>query len=76
MTVKKSEFPDDKTKDERQKNLSEHEIEDLKLAGGVEGGMQAGSAGGPGEKEVEGQSGPSSQESSGKSRQPEQEPKR
>jgi len=40
-------FPDDKTARERRKNLTEQEIKDLKLAGGVEGGMQAGSAGGP-----------------------------
>lgn len=41
-------FPDDKTAVERRKNLTDEQIEDLELAGGVEGGMQAGSAGGPG----------------------------
>lgn len=48
MTVKSPEFPDDKTAPERRKNLSDEQIKDLELAGGVEGGMQAGSAGGPG----------------------------
>ncbi|MGN6850322.1 MAG: hypothetical protein ACTHJK_12750 [Sphingomicrobium sp.] len=47
MTGKKSDYPDDKTARERRKDLSAKEIEDLELAGGVEGGMQAGSAGGP-----------------------------
>lgn len=48
MTVKSPEFPDDQTARERRKNLSDKQIKDLELAGGVEGGMQAGSAGGPG----------------------------
>ena len=52
MTAKKSGFPDDKTEPERRKNLDDREIDELELAGGVEGGMQAGSAGGPGEKDV------------------------
>ena len=43
-------FADDRTGRERRKKLSEQEIKDLELAGGVEGGMQAGSAGGPGEE--------------------------
>lgn len=43
-------FADDRTGRERRKKLSEQEIKDLQLAGGVEGGMQAGSAGGPGEE--------------------------
>jgi hypothetical protein len=47
MSGKSPDFPDDKTAPERRKNLTEQEIKDLKLAGGVEGGMQAGSAGGP-----------------------------
>jgi hypothetical protein len=47
MTEKKSRLPEDKTARERRKHLSDEEIEDLELAGGVEGGMQAGSAGGP-----------------------------
>jgi len=52
MTAKKSDFPRDKTEVERRKNLDEGEIDELELAGGVEGGMQAGSAGGPGESDV------------------------
>jgi hypothetical protein len=47
MTDMKTQMPDDKTGRERRKHLSEQEIKDLELAGGVEGGMQAGSAGGP-----------------------------
>lgn len=37
----------DPTKEERRKDLSDEEVKELELAGGVEGGMQAGSAGGP-----------------------------
>lgn len=48
MSGRSPDFPDDKTAAERRKNLTEQEIKDLELAGGVEGGMQAGSAGGPG----------------------------
>lgn len=51
MTASKSKFSDDRTKSERRKDLSPQEIKDLELAGGVEGGMRAGSAGGPGEKD-------------------------
>lgn len=51
MSGRSPDFPDDKTAAERRKNLTEQEIKDLKLAGGVEGGMQAGSAGGPGERQ-------------------------
>ena len=40
-------FPNDKTAPARRKNLTEEQIKELELAGGVEGGMQAGSAGGP-----------------------------
>ena len=47
MNAKK--FPRDRTSAERRKHLSDSELKDLDLAGGVEGGMQAGSAGGPGE---------------------------
>jgi hypothetical protein len=47
MTDKKAGFPEDKTAHERRKNLTEEELKELELAGGVEGGMQAGSAGGP-----------------------------
>ncbi|MGN6059394.1 MAG: hypothetical protein ACTHOI_12525 [Sphingomicrobium sp.] len=52
MTAKRSDFPADKTERERRKNLDDREIDELELAGGVEGGMQAGSAGGPGENDV------------------------
>ena len=48
MTGSKANSPDGKNARERRKKLSKPEIEDLELAGGVEGGMQAGSAGGPG----------------------------
>lgn len=48
MTTNKTEFPKDPTAPDRRKHLSDEEIKDLELAGGVEGGMQAGSAGGPG----------------------------
>lgn len=37
----------DRTEQERRKDLSESDVKELELAGGVEGGMQAGSAGGP-----------------------------
>ncbi|HWI87929.1 MAG TPA: hypothetical protein VNS11_01615 [Sphingomicrobium sp.] len=46
-------FPDDKTAPERRKNLTDEQIKELELAGGVEGGMQAGSAGGPGSSQNE-----------------------
>jgi len=46
-------YPDDKTAPERRKNLTDKQIKELELAGGVEGGMQAGSAGGPGSRENE-----------------------
>lgn len=52
MSERKSDFPADRTERERRKNLTGREIKDLELAGGVEGGMQAGSAGGPGEQEA------------------------
>lgn len=47
MNAKHPEFRDDLTEVERRKNLTEEQIKELELAGGVEGGMQAGSAGGP-----------------------------
>lgn len=47
MTSKDKPFPDDKTAAQRRKGLSKQEIKDLELAGGVEGGMQAGSGGPP-----------------------------
>jgi hypothetical protein len=52
MTAKPSGH--DTTEAERRKNLTDREIKDLELAGGVEGGMKAGSAGGPGQSDVEG----------------------
>ena len=52
MSVRKSGFPADKTEGERRKNLDDRQIHDLELAGGVEGGMPAGSAGGPGESDA------------------------
>ena len=48
MDDKKTEFPDDRTERQRRKDLSDDEVKDLESAGGVEGGMQAGSAGQPG----------------------------
>ena len=66
MSGRTPDFPDDKTSRERRKNLSEKEIKDLELAGGVEGGMQAGSAGGPGAAE---------QEKAGKPEKPRERPK-
>ena len=47
MIPKNQAFPDDKTAPDRRKGLSKQEIKDLELAGGVEGGMQAGSGGPP-----------------------------
>ena len=52
MSAKKSDFPVDATEGERRKNLDDRQIDELELAGGVEGGMQAGSAGGPSEGDV------------------------
>ena len=52
MSGSKSPFPPDKTEAERRKNLTPRDVKDLELAGGVEGGMQAGSAGGPGERKA------------------------
>jgi hypothetical protein len=43
----------DKTAPERRKKLSKKQIRDLELAGGVEGGMRAGSAGGPGQSDAD-----------------------
>jgi hypothetical protein len=45
MTRSKRPFPDDRTSDERRQGLSDEEVKDLELAGGVEGGMQAGRSG-------------------------------
>ena len=49
----KDQRPPDKSERERRKKLTDEQIRELELAGGVEGGMQAGSAGGPGEKDAE-----------------------
>ena len=43
----------DKSAPERRKKLSKKQIRELELAGGVEGGMPAGSAGGPGESDAD-----------------------
>lgn len=51
MTSAKDQTRGDRTARERRKKLSTQEIRDLELAGGVEGGMQSGSAGGPGESD-------------------------
>lgn len=53
MNQKKTDFADDRTADERRKNLTREQIEELELAGGVEGGMPAGSAGGPSESDAQ-----------------------
>lgn len=45
MTGTGQDFPDDKTAPERRKDLTDRELKELKLAGGVEGGMEAGSGG-------------------------------
>jgi hypothetical protein len=43
MTSGTRKFPDDRTAPKRRKKLSDAEIKELELAGGVEGGMEAGS---------------------------------
>lgn len=48
MNKNRSKFPKDGTESERRKGLGDEAVKELELAGGVEGGMQAGSAGGPG----------------------------
>jgi len=52
MTRSKPPFPDDKTSDERRQGLPDEEIKELELAGGVEGGMQAGRGGPAPEQEL------------------------
>lgn len=47
MNAKNPELAKDRTERQRRKNLSDQQVKELELAGGVEGGMQAGSAGGP-----------------------------
>jgi hypothetical protein len=49
----KEQPPADKSERQRRKKLTDEQIRELELAGGVEGGMQAGSAGGPGEEDAE-----------------------
>lgn len=44
---------DDPTEPERRKNLTDEQLRELELAGGVEGGMPAGSAGGSGQQDAE-----------------------
>lgn len=56
MKPKDQPFPDDRTEGERRKHLSDKQVRDLELAGGVEGGMQAGSAGGPSQEDSDAQS--------------------
>lgn len=53
MTAKQAGMPDESTGGEQRKPLSEKQIKDLELAGGVEGGMEAGSAGGPSQQDAE-----------------------
>ena len=53
MTAKKSQSPDENAGVERRKDLTDKQIEELELAGGVEGGMEAGSAGGPSQQDAE-----------------------
>lgn len=47
MSRKNTGFPDDRTERQRRGNLSDEQVEELESAGGIEGGMRAGSAGGP-----------------------------
>ena len=53
MNQNKRDVAADPTEGERRKNLSDEQIEELELAGGVEGGMRAGSAGGPSASDVQ-----------------------
>lgn len=53
MNAKQSELPDDKAAATPREHLSKRQIKDLELAGGVEGGMRAGSAGGPSQEDAE-----------------------
>ncbi|HEX3422724.1 MAG TPA: hypothetical protein VHS33_04895 [Sphingomicrobium sp.] len=48
MDSKTTGFPADRTEPERRKDLSDEQVGELERAGGAEGGLQAGSAGGPG----------------------------
>ena len=53
MNAKQTEKPDEKAADGRGGHLSKRQIKDMELAGGVEGGMRAGSAGGPSQEDAE-----------------------
>ena len=53
MIAKPSGSQGDKASRQRRKPLSDKNIRELELAGGVEGGMEAGSAGGPSQQEAE-----------------------
>ena len=53
MNVKDRQLSDDGKSAEHGKDLSDEKLKDLDLAGGVEGGMPAGSAGGPSQSDVE-----------------------
>ena len=70
MKASEQRFDYDRTSGERRKNLSDGQVKDLELAGGVERGMQAGSAGGPSE------SGAEHRVERGSSRNPEKQPAR
>jgi len=59
MTRKNSEFPDDRTEGQRRRDLSDAQVEELESAGGVEGGTQAVSAGGPSTSKPNGRAGQS-----------------
>ena len=53
MTATTRSSDSDKKKASRRKAPVRPDLKDLELAGGVEGGMAAGSAGGPGQADVE-----------------------
>ena len=53
MNANKADSPEHKAERERHKTLTDQQIDELERAGGVEGGMQAGSAGGPGQGDAE-----------------------
>lgn len=53
MSEAKSTPSADRTERARRKKLTDEQLHQLELAGGVEGGMPAGSAGGPGQQDAE-----------------------
>ena len=53
MIAKPSGSQGDKSSGQRRRPLSDKNIRELELAGGVEGGMEAGSAGGPSQQDAE-----------------------